>query len=79
MAGALAMVMVGGGILVHGWPALHHGIEQLALPLATVPGIGTLLAAIAPTLLDALAGVAAGALVLLMVTLALRAKKALPG
>jgi hypothetical protein len=30
-------------------------------------------------LLDALAGVAAGALVLLMVTLALRAKKALRG
>ena len=74
-----SMFMVGGGILVHGWPALQHGIEQLALPLAAVPGIGALLAAVAPTLLDALAGVAAGALVLLLVTLALRAKKALRG
>ena len=77
VAGTLAMFMVGGGILVHGWPALQHGIEQLALPLAAVPGIGALLAAVAPTLLDALAGVAAGALVLLLVTLGLRAKKAL--
>ncbi|MDP2229013.1 MAG: DUF808 domain-containing protein [Moraxellaceae bacterium] len=77
IAGTLAMFMVGGGILVHNWPALHHLLGHIALPLASVSGIGPLLAAIVPSLLDAVTGVIAGALVLLAVTATQRAKKSL--
>lgn len=77
IAGTLAMFMVGGGILVHNWPALHHLLGHIALPLASVAGVGPLLAAIVPSLLDAVTGVIAGALVLLAVTATQRAKKSL--
>jgi predicted DNA repair protein MutK len=62
VVGTAAMFMVGGGILVHGVPPLHHAIEGVAHMA------GPLLAWITPTLLDALAGLVAGALVLLAVT-----------
>ncbi|MCW5666613.1 MAG: DUF808 domain-containing protein [Piscinibacter sp.] len=62
IAGTAAMFLVGGGILVHGWPALHHAIEAL------VPGGNGLLGAVLPTLLDGLVGVVAGAVVLALVT-----------
>jgi len=61
VAGTAAMFLVGGGILVHGIPALHHLGESL----------GTL-AAIA---LDGAAGLAAGALTLAAVLLAQRAMR----
>jgi uncharacterized protein len=57
IVGTAAMFMVGGSILVHGWPWLGHGIEALAAPLGAFKVVGT-------TLLDALAGVVAGAAVL---------------
>lgn len=61
VAGTAAMFLVGGGILVHGIPALHHLGES----------VGTL-AAIA---LDGAAGLAAGALALAGVMLARRAMR----
>lgn len=72
--GTAAMFMVGGGILTHGVPAVHHGIEQLAAQLATSSG---LLAAVLPTLLNALAGIVAGAITLMLVSLATRLWKTL--
>ncbi|MGE0497873.1 MAG: DUF808 domain-containing protein [Ramlibacter sp.] len=68
VAGTVAMFLVGGGILTHGFGWLHHGIEGLAQSAAQVPGIGALLGALAPLLLNALAGVVAGGLVLAAVT-----------
>lgn len=62
--GTAAMFMVGGGILSHGIPPLHHGIEQLAQGVASVPAVGGVLAVLLPTLLDALVGIVAGGLVL---------------
>ena len=70
IVGTAAMFMVGGSILSHGVPVLHHGIESAALALAAIPAVGAVLAAITPTLLDALVGVVAGGLVLLGVTAA---------
>jgi predicted DNA repair protein MutK len=67
VAGTAAMFLVGGGILTHGVPWLHHGIETLAAAAARLPA-GPLLAALAPSLLDAMVGVIAGALVLLAVS-----------
>jgi predicted DNA repair protein MutK len=67
VAGTAAMFLVGGGILTHGVPALHHGIESVAQAAAAWPA-GALLAAIMPGVLDALVGVIVGALVLLGVS-----------
>ncbi|MBD9483134.1 DUF808 domain-containing protein [Pseudomonas sp. PDM14] len=65
--GTAAMFMVGGGILTHGIPVVHEAIHHAALAAATLPAIGGVLAVITPTLLDALFGVAAGAVVLAVV------------
>jgi predicted DNA repair protein MutK len=64
IAGTAAMFLVGGGILTHGVPALHHLIEEVAHK------VGGWLGALVPTLLDALTGVVAGALTLVVVVLA---------
>ena len=72
VVGTAAMFLVGGGILTHGLPAVHHWIENAARHIGTLPGLGGILEVVAPTLLDAVAGIVAGALVLLVVTLAQR-------
>jgi predicted DNA repair protein MutK len=76
--GTVAMFMVGGGIIGHAVEPLHHLSETAAQAVAGVPGVGGLLASVAPTLVDAVAGVVVGALVLLVVTVfqKLRGKKA---
>ena len=67
VAGTAAMFLVGGGILVHGIPPLHHWIEEAAAIAATWPAIGALLHALAAPLMNALCGILAGALVLTLV------------
>lgn len=61
IAGTLAMFLVGGGILTHGIPAVHHAIEALATKA------GTPWSAVLPALLDGVFGVVAGALCLAVV------------
>lgn len=56
--GTLAMFLVGGGIVVHGIPALHHAIEHFA------EGHGSVVAAILPTLVNLVVGFIIGALVI---------------
>jgi predicted DNA repair protein MutK len=56
--GTAAMFLVGGGILTHGVPVVHHWIESVS---AAAGGAGF----IVPTLLNAVAGIVAGAVVLL--------------
>ncbi|MFO1336955.1 MAG: DUF808 domain-containing protein [Burkholderiaceae bacterium] len=60
VVGTAAMFLVGGGILVHGVPPLHHAVEGLA---EATPGLGGLVSAGA----GALVGVLAGAVVLLVI------------
>ncbi len=67
IAGTAAMFLVGGGILTHGVPALDHAIEGLAHAAATWAGVGGVMGVLTPLLADALVGVAAGALVLVVV------------
>ncbi|WP_139348882.1 DUF808 domain-containing protein, partial [Aeromonas hydrophila] len=69
LVGTIAMFMVGGGILVHGWPFVHHLIEGAATAVATLPAVGAALALMMPTLLNALAGVVAGLVLVLAMTL----------
>jgi len=75
--GTVAMFMVGGGIIGHGFGPLHHLTESAAAAVAGVPAVGGVLATVAPSLIDAVAGVVVGAVVLLAVTLVqkLRGKK----
>jgi hypothetical protein len=70
--GTAAMFLVGGGILVHGVPAMHHPLEVATHAVATLPAIGGTLAVLTPLLIDALAGIATGALVLGVVNLGKR-------
>ncbi|MCU0952645.1 MAG: DUF808 domain-containing protein [Burkholderiaceae bacterium] len=62
VAGTIAMFLVGGGILVHGVPALAHALE------GALAGSAALLHALVPMLLDLAVGVVAGAIVLAIVT-----------
>lgn len=61
--GTVAMFMVGGGILVHGLPFLHHFIEQLNT------GLNEIVMVFLPVLLEALVGIAAGGVVFLVIGL----------
>jgi predicted DNA repair protein MutK len=69
VAGTIAMFLVGGGILTHGITPLHHLIEQVTAKMSGV------IATIAPLLMDAVVGLAAGALVLAVVTLVKRVRR----
>jgi predicted DNA repair protein MutK len=62
VAGTVAMFLVGGGILVHGAPALHHAISH------ALQGLGSVAQAVLPTVADGLVGLLAGAVVLGMVS-----------
>jgi predicted DNA repair protein MutK len=68
IAGTAAMFLVGGGILVHGIPALHHWIEHLLHPLDKLESLQPVLSVIAGMTMDALVGVVIGAVVLLVYT-----------
>ena len=59
--GTAAMFLVGGGILTHGVPVVHHWIETLS------QGAGAL-AWLVPVLLNGVAGIIAGAVVLALVS-----------
>lgn len=69
VVGTAAMFMVGGGILLHGWPALAHGLE------AWTATFGGWLAALVNTAAGAALGVAAGALALAAVTVAQKLRR----
>ncbi|MPQ86033.1 DUF808 domain-containing protein [Pseudomonas sp. MAFF 730085] len=58
--GTAAMFMVGGGILTHGVPVVHHWIEAVS---QSTGGLAWLM----PTLLNAVAGIIVGAIVLAVV------------
>lgn len=64
IVGTAAMFLVGGGILTHGIPWISQLILQLASVASTVPGVGGILNASIPTLLDALIGVLFGSVIL---------------
>ena len=71
IAGTAAMFLVGGGILVHGVPALHHAVEGAASAAGQWPG-GAVWKILAENLLNAVVGIVAGGLVLAGVTLVQR-------
>lgn len=66
IAGTAAMFMVGGGIIAHGWPLVHHAIEALDVWAQALPGVGAVAGPLAPVLANALFGIVVGAAVLLL-------------
>ncbi len=65
IVGTAAMFMVGGGILVHGLPLLHHAIEHsadAATHISQLPAVSSVLGGTVSVLLNALTGVVAGGL-----------------
>jgi predicted DNA repair protein MutK len=68
VAGTAAMFLVGGGILAHGIPAVHHLADVAAAAAARLPAIGGVAAPVVSLLADALVGITAGAVALGLVT-----------
>ena len=73
--GTAAMFLVGGSILAHGIPAIHDGIHHLLPAVRALPVIGGTLAVVLPTLIDAVIGVLAGAVILAAVTVIQRMRR----
>ncbi|MDB6174149.1 MAG: rane protein [Chthoniobacteraceae bacterium] len=67
-AGTVAMFMVGGGILVHGIPWLHHSIKHAVAAAGQVSVAGKLLGGLTSMILPALAGIVVGLIALGLVT-----------
>lgn len=73
VVGTAAMFLVGGGILVHGVPALHHATEAAAAVALQWP-VGGLWQMLVGSALGALVGMVAGAVVLAAVLLVQRVR-----
>ncbi|MBU2878503.1 MULTISPECIES: DUF808 domain-containing protein [Alteromonadaceae] len=73
IVGTAAMFLVGGGILVHSIPTIHHVVHEIVAWLETL--FGSVSQSVAPILLEGLTGVMAGAVVMLVVTFATKLKK----
>lgn len=67
IVGTAAMFLVGGGILVHSIPAVHHVVHDMVAWLSAT--MGTLMETIAPFMIEGLVGVIAGGAVLLAVNM----------
>lgn len=72
IVGTVAMFMVGGGILVHGVPYAHELPHHLNEWLQALPAVGTLLSFFAEPLVNIVAGLIIGGIVLAGVNLAIR-------
>ncbi len=75
IVGTAAMFMVGGSIIGHGIPALHHFSQHIAEVTGKIPVIGGVLATILPIVLDGIIGLIVGAICVAVFELV---KKVLP-
>jgi len=62
IVGTAAMFMVGGSIIGHGAPFLHHFTEHVVQFCRILPTVGSTLATISPILIDAIIGLIVGAI-----------------
>lgn len=69
IVGTIAMFLVGGGIINHAVPWMHHFSEDTVEYVQEIPSIGNIIGALAPTSLNLLIGFIAGLLVLLAVNM----------
>jgi predicted DNA repair protein MutK len=62
--GTLAMFMVGGGILIHGFHDIYASFEAIARSVTGIEVVGPVIGGITPLLLNTLFGLAIGAVAL---------------
>ena len=67
--GTIAMFLVGGGIISHGVPLLHHFTEGSVDYAEHIPTVGSIVGALTPTLINLVIGFVAGLIVLAIVSL----------
>jgi hypothetical protein len=79
IAGTAAMFLVGGGILVHGIPALEHWLHALTGQPEGVSTMQAILSGIVPAMAAAVIGVIAGAIAVTVVGLARKILQRKPG
>ena len=60
--GTAAMFMVGGSIIGHGVPFLHHFSQYIAEVMYDLPAIGSVMAIVAPVIVDGIIGLIVGAI-----------------
>ncbi|WP_076537815.1 DUF808 domain-containing protein [Shewanella sp. UCD-KL21] len=77
IVGTIAMFMVGGGILTHGIHIVSEQISQIAIMTGELAYVGAILQAITPSLLNALFGLIAGGISLLLINAGLKLKQQL--
>lgn len=74
IVGTAAMFLVGGGILVHSTPDAHIYIDYVEAAVSNIPAIGDMLEVITALIIDAIAGILCGAMVLAAVSVVKRVK-----
>lgn len=62
------MFLVGGGIINHAVPLIHHFTEDTVDHLELIPNFGSIVGALTPTLINLMIGIAAGLAVILVLT-----------
>ncbi|MDO6619263.1 DUF808 domain-containing protein [Shewanella sp. 6_MG-2023] len=75
--GTIAMFMVGGGILTHGIHIVSEQISHIAVLAGELAYVGVILQTITPSLLNALFGLIAGGVTLLLINAGLKLKQQL--
>jgi uncharacterized protein len=69
IVGTIAMFLVGGGIISHAVPWLHHFSDDTVGFVHDIPAFGNIFGALAPTMLNLVIGFVAGLAVLLVMSL----------
>jgi len=69
IVGTAAMFLVGGGIINHAIPFIHHFTEDSVAYVQDIPSIGNIVGAVTPTLINFAVGILAGLLVMLVISL----------
>ena len=78
IAGTAAMFLVGGGILAHGIPPVHHLIEAMQHRLQRIEGVGSVLSSISGMAAHAVLGIIIGVVVVAVVEFAKRFRRSAP-
>ena len=68
IVGTIAMFLVGGGIITHAVQTFHHWSEEAVDHVQLIPGVGSFVGAITPTLINLVIGFVAGLVVVLIMS-----------
>jgi predicted DNA repair protein MutK len=77
IVGTAAMFLVGGGIIAHGVPFLHHFVEHYVDIVSVLPTLGTFVGSVTGIVLNGIIGIASG-LIALLVFMGVKKLRSLP-